>query len=168
MRRVGRTANPGAAAMGSAGYGDTLGPMPITSRDAFRRLVATAETGDLGDLCRRQHIELLVVFGSAAREGSEPIGGVPGDVDLGVAAEYGARVDVLSLLDELYGLTDYEGFDVLDLDRAGPMARERALVGARLLHQERPGVFARRQIAAIMERLDTDWLRRLELELMTQ
>lgn len=54
------------------------------------------------------------------------------------------------------------------LDDAGPLARERALVGARVLFQGGPGEFANAQIAAVMERLDTDWLRALELDLLTR
>ncbi len=46
------------------------------------------------------------------------------------------------------------------LNRAGPVARERALVGGRPLYQHQPDDFANAQIAAIMERLDTAWLRR--------
>jgi hypothetical protein len=42
------------------------------------------------------------------------------------------------------------------------------MVGGRPLYQARPGAFANEQIAAIMERLDTDEFRRLELELMAR
>ncbi len=48
------------------------------------------------------------------------------------------------------------------------MARERALVEVDPLYERSPGDFANAQIAAIMERLDTDWLRRLDLELMSR
>lgn len=48
------------------------------------------------------------------------------------------------------------------------MARERALVGGEPLVEQTAGSFARAQLAAIMERMDTAWLRRLDLELMAR
>lgn len=48
------------------------------------------------------------------------------------------------------------------------MARERALIGVRVLHEARTGLFAREQLSAIMERLDTDEMRRVELDLMAR
>jgi hypothetical protein len=48
-----------------------------------------------------------------------------------------------------------------------PVAKERALVAAIPLFEALPGLFAQAQIAAMMERMDTEWLRRLDLELMT-
>jgi hypothetical protein len=101
------------------------------------------------------------MFGSAVDQAADP-----GDVDLAVLAQ--GDLDVLGLLERLYTLTGYEDFDVLDLRRASVVARERALLGARLLRESRPGLFANSQIAAIMERMDTDAMRRVELELMTR
>lgn len=46
-----------------------------------------------------------------------------------------------------------------------PLLRERALVGSIILHESEPGVWARASTAAVMERLDPEWLRRLSLEL---
>ncbi|MEJ7705800.1 MAG: hypothetical protein WKF82_00150 [Nocardioidaceae bacterium] len=137
--------------------------MSDTARKAVRRLCAAAESDDLAELCVPAGAQLLVLFGSANMSDSDPK-----DVDLAVRFEREAFHDVLGLLDQLYRLTSYEGFDVLDLGRAGPLARERALVGARVLHEARPGLFAKEQIAAIMERLDTDGMRRAELELMSR
>lgn len=54
--------------------------------------------------------------------------------------------------------------DVLVLDRAGPVARERALVGCVPLYEDRPGAYATAQMAAMTERMDTDWLRALQLD----
>jgi predicted nucleotidyltransferase len=132
------------------------------ARAAALRLLEAMETGEVAALCGRAHVE-LVLFGSAAIEDADPA-----DLDVAVAFDRDSPGDVLGLLDELYLLTGYEDFDVLDLDRAGPLARERALVGCRLLFQARAGLFANRQIAAIMERLDTDEMRRLQLELMAR
>ena len=55
---------------------------------------------------------------------------------------------------------------MLVLDRAGPVARERALVGCLALYESESGAYARAQIAAVGERMDTDWLRALDLETM--
>lgn len=114
-------------------------------------------------LCARSGVRLMVLFGSAAHGDADPA-----DVDVAVAFERGIEARVVSLLDELYRFTGFEDFDILDLDRASPLARERALTGGRLLYQAQSGLFATRQIAAIMERLDTDEMRRVELELMAR
>lgn len=144
--------------------GRYAGDVSPPARDAVRRRLLAAEaSGDLAALCARLRVELLVLFGSAAREDADA-----SDVDLAVGFEHGETADLLGLLDGLYQLTGYEDFDLLDLDRAGPVARERALVGIRLLHQSREGAFANRQIAAMMERMDTDEMRRVELELMAR
>ncbi|MGI8522844.1 MAG: nucleotidyltransferase family protein [Nocardioides sp.] len=142
------------------GYAD---PVSEIARQASRRLSEAAASGEVAGLCGRARIELLVMFGSAAHDDTDP-----NDVDLAVRFERGADGDVLGLLEALYELTGYEGFDLLDLGRAGPVARERALIGVRVLHEARPGLFAREQLSAIMERLDTDEMRRVELELMSR
>lgn len=137
--------------------------MSDTARQAVRRLCAAVKSDDLDELCARSGVELLVLFGSARRVDSDP-----DDVDLAVRFQRDASHDVLGLLDHLYRLTGYEDFDVLDLGRAGPLARERALVGAQVLHEANPGRFASEQIAAIMERIDTGEMRRAELALMSR
>jgi len=134
-----------------------VNPVP----EVVDQLSRAVESGDLSALCARSDVELMVLFGTAHRTPA-----AAADVDLAVSFR-ADRGDQLRLLDELYRLTGYEGFDILDLDRAGAVAREHALVGARLLHQATPGDFAERQIAAIMERMDTDEFRRVELALMT-
>ncbi len=63
----------------------------------------------------------MVVFGSAARD--EPN---PEDLDLAVRFSRDAKRDVLQLLDDLYELTGIEAVDLMVLDDAGPVARERA------------------------------------------
>ncbi len=137
--------------------------MSDSARQAVRRLREAAESGDLTRLCERTDAQLLLLFGSARRLDADP-----NDVDLAVRFEQPASHDVLGLLEQLYRLTGYEGFDVLDLGRAGPLARERALVGAHVLYEATAGRFASEQIAAIMERLDTDGMRRAELALMSR
>lgn len=137
--------------------------MTTTARQAGQRLETAAESGSLATLCRRHGIDLMVLFGSLARGESDPA-----DVDVAIAAGPQIRLDLLRLLQDLYELTEYEDFDVIDLDRAGPIAKERALVGARVLYQGSPGAFANRQIAAVLERIDTADMRLIELELMAR
>lgn len=137
--------------------------MTHQAREVVLRLSEAERTGELAELCRRTGVDLLVLFGSSARGGSEPR-----DVDLAVRYVPETGSDVLGLLQELYQLTAYEDFDVLDLGRAAPLARDRALTGAKILYEARPGLFASQQIAALMERMDTDEMRRVELELLAR
>jgi predicted nucleotidyltransferase len=126
------------------------------------RLRRAAEAGDLTAACRRHGVTLLVAFGSVLRQP-----GVPRDLDL--AARFAADPpDVLGFLDEISTFAGTSAIDLMDLGRAGPVARERALVGAAPLVEDHAGAFARAQLAAIMERLDTDWLRRMDLDLMAR
>ena len=46
------------------------------------------------------------------------------------------------------------------------MLRERALVGPVVLDESEPGAWAAASTAAMLERMDTEWLRRLDLELL--
>jgi hypothetical protein len=46
--------------------------------------------------------------------------------------------------------------------------RECALVGAVALYEAEAGDYARARMAAMLERMDTEWLRRLDLELMAE
>jgi hypothetical protein len=75
---------------------------------------------------------------------------------------------VLGLLEDLVALTGTERIDLADLGRAGPVLRGRALVGAVALYEAEAGDCARAQMAAMLQRTDTDWLRRQDLELMAE
>ena len=103
------------------------------------------------------------MFGSVLSDRDDP-------QDLDVAVKLGSddqAHDTLQILDDLYRLTGSERIDLLVLSRAGPLARERALTTGEPLFQRKPGTFANAQIAAIMERLDTDRFRAMELQLMS-
>jgi len=131
----------------------------VDPAEALRRLESAAADGRLEALCQRHGVRLMTAFGSAVR-GER----APRDLDVAVGYERGREVDLLALLDDLSRLTGSDDVDLLVLDRAGPVARERALVGCRPLYQSENGVFGTAQMAAICERMDTDWLRRLDLE----
>lgn len=122
------------------------------------RLLAAAAAGELDDLLVRHGVRVLTVFGSAGR--GEPD---PRDLDVGVAFERGVRGDALRLAEEL---GDVAGTDV-DLglaDDATPLFRERALAAATPVWESTPGAWIDAAVAAQLERMDTAWLRRADLE----
>lgn len=132
-----------------------------TPREGLVALRAAARSGALDDFCKRYRVRVLTVFGSAARDATEPR-----DLDVGVLLEAGAEFDPLAFQSDLEALAYTDRLDVAHLNEGGPLIRERALVGSIVLFEGRPGTMAEAQIAAILERMDTDWLRRLDLELM--
>jgi predicted nucleotidyltransferase len=131
-----------------------------TPAEGLARLRAAADAGELDVLCRRHRIRVLTVFGSAA--GGDP---AARDLDVGVLLERGASIDYLSLIDDLERLTE-ANVDVVHLDPAGPVLRERALVGSVVLDESEPGAWATASTAAMVERMDTEWLRRMDLDLL--
>ena len=133
--------------------------MGTDPRAALARLRAAADDGRLEALCRRHGVRVLTVFGSVVRSD-----GQPRDLDVAAGFEPGRRGDVLLLLDDLAELTCSDAIDLLVLDDAGPVARERALVGCVALYESEPMAYAIAQVAAVGERMDTDWLRALDLE----
>jgi len=101
----------------------------------------------------------LAAFGSTV--GSKPD---PGDLDLAILADHsGPGPDFLAVLGDLMELTEFEGIDLMHLNRAGPVAREGALVNAEILYESKVGIWANAVTAATMERMDTQWLRDLSL-----
>jgi predicted nucleotidyltransferase len=131
-----------------------------TPAEGLARLRTAADAGRLDALCRRHRIRVLTVFGSAARD--EP---AARDLDVGVLLEHGATLDLLPLIDDLERLTE-ANVDVVHLNDAGPVLRERAMVGSVVLDESEPGAWAAASTAAMMERMDTEWLRRLDLDLL--
>lgn len=138
--------------------------MSESVRAAYARLREAADRGTLAELCHRYGLNLFVVFGSVVELDHEE----PRDLDVAVRYAPGQPTHrTLGLLDDLYRLTGSEQIDLMVLNRADPLARERALTTGEPLFQFGVGDFANAQIAAIMERLDTDHFRRLQLELMS-
>jgi len=131
-------------------------------RVAHAHLRESATDGTLATFCHGHGLDLLVVFGSVLAEDSDPR-----DLDLAIRSRPGSQApDTLKILDDLYRLTGSESIDLLVLDRAAPLVRERALTTGEPLFQRKPGLFAMAQMAAIMERLDTDHFRAMDLGLM--
>lgn len=128
-------------------------------RTALLRLEQATADGRLDALCERHALRLVTVFGSAVRPDASPH-----DLDVAVRFEPGRRGDLLALIDDLAVLTGSDLLDVMVLDDAGPVARERALVGCIALYESEPGAYANAQMAAMCERMDTAWLRAQDLE----
>ncbi|MDQ2882032.1 MAG: nucleotidyltransferase domain-containing protein [Actinomycetota bacterium] len=135
--------------------------MAISPLDAAHRLRSAAVDGRLEDLADLHALSLVVMFGSASR-------GQPDarDLDIAVGARARTGLDVLAVICALMDLVDSDRVDLLDLDRAGPVARQHALVPGEPLYEYRSGEFARQQMRASGQRLGTEWMRRLDLALM--
>jgi hypothetical protein len=73
---------------------------------------------------------------------------------------------VIAVINALIDLVGSDCVDLLDLDRAGPVAGQHALVPGDPLYEYQPGEFARQQMRASGQRLGTEWMRRLGLALM--
>lgn len=137
--------------------------MAVTPRAALEHLTDLAASGELARFCEERGVRLLVAFGSAAdpeRAGSAR------DLDLAVSWTPAAARDLFGLIADLMELLHLSEIDVMELDRAGVVAREQALVHGFPLVEAEPGLFARMQMAAMTQRMDTAWLRRLDLELL--
>jgi len=130
-----------------------------TPAEALAGLRAAARSGELTRLGDDLGLTLVLVFGSAER--GEPDAR---DLDVAVAARPGTRVDALAVVSTLIELTRFDGMDVMDLDRAGPVARQQALVPGEPLYEFEPGAFITEQMRASGERLSTEWMRRHSLE----
>ncbi len=128
---------------------------------AVARLQAAAADGSLDAWCARLRIELLVIFGSAADSARADAAR-----DLDVAVLLGADGGLLEVIDALVELTGCPDVDLLDLGRAGPVVSEEALVGTLPLYEAESGLLTQLRDRAMVRRMDTAWLRRLDLDLM--
>src|SRR5262245_24801576 len=118
--------------------------MSVTPREALDQLRREARDGSLAGFCRELGIELLVAFGSAAKP-TWPL--PPRDLDLAVLMT--GSVDLLIVLNGLVDHLRFDQVDVMDLWRAGEVARAQALGSGELLFEEAPGTFAEQQVFAI-------------------
>ena len=120
-------------------------------------LDAVDRSGQLAELCGSRGVDLLVQFGSSI--GSD----APQDIDLAVAFTPGEPGDLFGFIDALNELLPGDHLDVMDLDRADPVARHRALTASRVRYASTPAAFHERQIFAINHYIETKWLRDLLL-----
>ncbi len=138
-----------------------LGDVAVSPIDAARRLRDAAVDGRLDAVAEVHGLSLVVVFGSASR-------GQPDarDLDVAIGSRAHTGLDVVAVICALMELVDSDRVDLLDLDRAGAVACQHALVPGDPLYEYRPGEFARQQMRASGQRLGTEWMRRLDLALM--
>lgn len=135
----------------------------MTPAQALDRLRRMAGCGDLARLCDQYGVALLVAFGSAVRIDRAE---AARDLDVAVSWTQDSRRDLFGLVGALVGAVGFDAIDVMEVDRAGPVAVEQALVGTVPLYEADAGLLAALRDRAIMRRMDTEWLRRLDLELM--
>lgn len=140
-------------------------PAPLQWRRDRRRGSGQAAAGDgrLDALCADLGIDVLTVFGSALVDPS-----TARDLDIGIGYLVTAERDVVRTVTELMALAGTDDVDVLVLDEAGPTAKRNALAVVLPLYESEPGRYAQRQMAAMLEFMETDWLRRLDLELLAR
>lgn len=131
------------------------------ARAAMARLRTLASEGALEDWAPRHGVRAVVAFGSAVADT-----GPARDLDVAVLLSTGASL--LSVVNGLIALVGFDGIDVLDLGRGGPVVREQALVGGEALYEDERGLVAELQIAATSQRMDTEWLHRLRLEALAR
>lgn len=124
------------------------------------KLQKLAAAGELDPMCDHLGIAVLTVFGSAAQGAPEPR-----DLDIGVLLCTGPRASYVDLID---GLSRAAGTDIdlVVLNCAGPVLRERALVGALALYESEPGAWIAAATQAVLERMDTAWLRQVQLAVL--
>lgn len=138
--------------------------MGRSPHDALRLLRQQARSGRLAALCNRHGVVLLVVHGSVtiADTLSEP-----GDLDVAFLGKRGHEVDVVALINDVIDVVRIDAVDVMNLDAAGPVARARALSPhSVVLFESENGLFAREQIRALTEAMETRPMRMFDLELM--
>lgn len=132
-------------------------------RAALNQLRREARHGGLARLCEEAGIDLLVAFGSVT-DPDWPV--APRDLDLAVILS--GDSDLLRATNALMAHLGLEQVDVMDLDRAGSVARAQALRRGELLYEATPGTFAERQILALAQHADTRWLRDLQLDALAR
>lgn len=97
-------------------------PPMADASDALARLRQLAESGELATFCEAHGVDLVVVFGSALRR---DVAAPPRDLDVGLLFGNQTDADVIGAVSDLVGLVHSDALDVMDLTRAGVLARGR-------------------------------------------
>ena len=134
--------------------------MAITVKEALARLEECVESGVLAALCERLGVEIVTLLGSALTSSD------PGDMDVAVGFARGADRDLVGVVNAFADLVRGDHLDVMDLDRAGPVAQKAAMIGSRVLYEAHRSVSTEREIRAFMAYEDTRWLRDLQTEVL--
>ena len=120
-----------------------------------------SRTGELDGFCARHHVDLLLVHGSVLDPEASAA-----DLDVALWPPPDGNFDLLAFLTDLIDVVRYGEVDVMDLSRAGVVARGLALGLGEPLYERTGGLFARRQMAALPRLADTAWIRDLGLATM--
>lgn len=131
---------------------------------AVRRLRVAAANGSLDEVARRHGVSVLAGFGSAVT-GDAPHG-EPRDVDVAVAFRDRPADAGLGLIGDLVALAASGTVDVVFLDGADVVLVEEALATGEIWFEDVEGEAAQRHLRAALLRMDSDWLRRLDLAVM--
>lgn len=138
--------------------------MARTPLDALHHLQRLADGGELDRLCEEFGVEVLVVFGSTAQPAR-----ARGARDLDLAVRFRSTtsrlLDFVAAVEELVGGVPV---DVMDLRHAGVVGRFKALGAGIPLYEAERGLWASMQAAAVLEYMDTAWLRELDRRLMKE
>ena len=128
-------------------------------RAGLQRLLDQSER--VAETCARFDVNLLVAHGSATYPYSST---EPNDLDLAVLfAHSSPKHDLVGLLDQLAEVAQSPDLDIMVLNGANAVARERALTSPVMLYESSPGLVLGELTTATLERMDTQWLRDLEL-----
>lgn len=141
------------------GDGREVDILSITAPQMLTSLEARVVDGSLAAVCVEYGVEILTLFGSAVSCDD------PGDIDLAVGFAPGRR-DFLAVVNALSELIPGDHLDVMDLDRADPVAQMAAMFGNRVLFEAHRSVTTERAIRAFMGYEDTRWLRALQTEVL--
>lgn len=110
-----------------------------------------------GEVARAYGLNLVVLFGSAARPADTE---APGDLDLAVLAP--EPVDAVALTNAFIRSLGVQGVDLVDLSRTDPLLMELAARDGLPLFEAEPGVFARFASLAARRYADTRKFREME------
>jgi hypothetical protein len=133
---------------------------PAAALGTLRRM---AESGGLDRFCEDHGVQLLVAFGST----TDPLLAEHArDLDLAASFDPDGDGGLVEFINALVDLLHLDDIDVMELDRAGPVAREQALVGTVPLYEKQAGILIAMRDAAMLRRMDTGWFRELDLRLM--
>lgn len=143
-----------------------MSPAAGTVPEAVRRLRAAAEDGSLARVARRHGVAVVAGFGSAVT--GDATRGPARDLDVAVGFRARPPDGGLTLVADLVGLAGSSRVDVAFLDDADVVLVEEALATGEIWFEDEAGEAAGRHLRASLIRMDTDWLRRLDLALMAE
>lgn len=125
-----------------------------------RRLRSAADTGQLSALAKRHRLELVTQFGSSLVDPDNAR-----DIDLAFLPGFDAEPpDLVALIVDFCDLTGCAEVDLMDLERASPVALFAALAKGEVLFESGPNVFATQRLRAIGMFRDTAHFRELAVK----